>query len=173
MNAKIYFPYAWSGLSQADFIAKKIIEKNIPGISTNRPDIVKLLIDFQWFTSSNNEWLPIFMELNNQNKHQSLTPQIKKEYKQLNIQSGNVSISLGQGASIKLGQGASISFGGVNIKGGQEIDVNNPAKFSGNGTQEIVTWVSFNFQHNEVPVLPFLETSFIGASQIVKKLSVV
>jgi hypothetical protein len=67
--------------------------------------------------------------LNNENKHQQLTPQMRKETKQLNFTSGDAGFSLGEGASIQLGQGAFIQIGNTIIPGGQTIDTNNPANY--------------------------------------------
>ena len=107
-NPNIYFPYALLSQNLSEFRQKNRIEICIPGISASRPDVVSKLESYQYFASADNRWLPLFMELNNENKHQQLTPQEKKERKQLNITSGGAGISLGQGASISLGPGASI-----------------------------------------------------------------
>jgi hypothetical protein len=171
-TTNIYFPYAWAGLSAVDFKAKKIIGRKIPGLSNNRPDIVKVIEGYQAFSHPDNDWLPKFMDLNNENKHQQLTPQVRKEEKQLNISSGGCSISMGEGCRIEMGRGTMIQMGGAIIPGGQRIDVNNPAKIFGQAKQEVITWVSFNFQSNNEPVLPLLEKSLQGITKIVKNLSI-
>lgn len=109
---KIYFPYAWEGLDQLGFASKKVVDNKIPGLATNKADIVTRIESYQHLANADNKWLPKFMDLNNENKHQKLTPQIRKETKQLNLSSAGASISLGQGASISLGRGASIQIGG-------------------------------------------------------------
>ena len=81
------------------------------------------------------------MDLNNENKHERLTPQTRKETKELRISSGGTSIGLGQGASIEMGQGTSIQMGEAIIPGGQRIDVNNPPVVHGKGHSEVITWV--------------------------------
>lgn len=167
----IYFPYAWPGLSGSDFKTKKIIDNKIPGLSCSRPDIVATIEGYQAFSSKGNDWLPKFMELNNENKHQNLTPQVRKETKQLNISSGGVSISMGEGCSIEMGSGTMIQMGEATIPGSQRIDVNNPAKIFGQAKQEIIIWVSFNFQSNNEPVLPLLEKAVNGTTKIVSELS--
>ena len=90
-NPNIYFPYSRLGQSQADFQRSNRIETCIPGITTSRPDIVAKLESYQSFASTNNEWLPKFMELNNENKHSRLTPQTREEARQLTLQSGGMS----------------------------------------------------------------------------------
>lgn len=173
LNPKIYFPYAPLSQNLTAFRQNNRIEVCIPGISTSRPDVVAKLESYQHFSSADNKWLPLFMELNNENKHQQLTPQEKRESKQLNITSGGAGISLGQGASISLGRGASIQMGGMKIPGGQTISTNSPAKTIGPGQQTIITWVSFHFSSNNEPVVPFLENALTGVSKIVSELSAI
>ena len=172
-NQKIYFPYAPLSQNLSEFRQNNRIEICIPGISTSRPDIVTKLESYQHFSSSENKWLPLFMELNNENKHQQLTPQERREKKQLNITSGRAGISLGQGASISLGPGTSIQMGGMKIPENQTISTDNPAKIIGPGQQTIVTWVSFHFSSNNEPVVPFLENSLSGVSNFVNELSAI
>ncbi|HCT86518.1 MAG: hypothetical protein DKM50_11480 [Candidatus Margulisiibacteriota bacterium] len=167
----IYFPYAWAGLSATEFRSKRIIDNKIPGLIRNRPDIASKIESYQAFANPSNEWFPKFMDLNNENKHQHLTPQERKETRQLNISSGGASISMGEGCSIQMGAGAMIQFGGAIIPGGQRIDVNNPAMILGNAKQEVITWVSFNFQSNGEPVLQLLEKAVNGVKKIVSELS--
>lgn len=167
----IYFPYAWDELDLNGFRTKNRIEKCIPGLIANRSDIASKIEEYQHFSHKDNWWLPKFMDLNNENKHQRLTPQTRKETKQLNIKSsgGGASISLGGGASISLGHGASIQIGDTFIPGGQSFDSNNPPVTFG-GTKEIITWVSFEFTDNGQQVVPLLEASLNGAERIVNEL---
>jgi hypothetical protein len=162
----VYFPYATASQSQSEFEKSGRIETCIPGLTASRPDIVKLLLDMQHFGSLGNGWLPDFMALTNENKHQKLTPQVRRETKELRVSGGGASMTLSQGASISVGSGASISVGGAMIRGGQTIDVNNPPVMDG-GRSEVVSWVSFHFEHNDRPVYPFLETAHKGISDIV------
>lgn len=171
LNPKIYFPYATEGQSKSDFQNQNRIEKCIPGLSVSHPDIVKKIESYQHFSNPNNIWLPQFMDLCNENKHQQLTPQERKEVKQLKLTSGGTSISLGEGASISMGSGAQIRMGGMIIPGGQKFDVNNPPLTIGPGTKEIITWVSFHFSSNNQPVIPFLEQCVDGISKIIEEVS--
>jgi len=170
-NIKIYFPYATEGQSKSDFQKQNRIEKCIPGLTASRPDIVAEIESYQYFSDPSNRWLPRFMDLNNKNKHQQLTPQIRKETKQLKITSGGTSISLGQGASISMGPGSQIRMGKMIIPGGQKFDVNNPPATLGDGIKEVITWVSFHFSSNDQPVIPFLKQCINGVENIVEKLS--
>jgi len=168
----IYFPYAWDELDLNGFRAKNRIEKCIPGLISNRSDIASRIESHQHFSHADNWWLPKFMDLNNENKHQRLTPQTRKETKQLNIKSsgGGASISLGGSASISLGHGASIQIGDTFIPGGQTFDANNPPIIRG-GTKEVITWASFEFTDNNQPVVPFLAASLNGAEKIINELT--
>lgn len=169
-NPKIYFPYATASQTLADFQREKRIESCIPGISAH-PKVISEIESFQHCSDKTYSWLPKFMALNNENKHQNLTPQTRKETKQLKIESRGAGISLGHGASISIGKGASITIGGMKIGGGQVIDVNNPPVTSGEGKVEVITWVSFNFTDNGEPVLPLLKESVEGTKRIVQRLT--
>src|SRR5262249_18542987 len=105
----------------------------------------------------------------NENKHQRLTPQVRKETRELRISEGGASMSLGRGASFSVGSGASISIGGAVIQGGQTFDVNRPPRVEG-GKVEAITWVSFHFDTNDQPVIPLLESALNGVRDIVKEL---
>lgn len=166
---KIYFPYATATQNQTEFEKSRRIDACIPGLSAVRPDVVALLLEMQHFGSKGYKWLPAFMELTNENKHQRLVPQVRRESKELRISGGGASIALGQGASISLGAGASISIGGAIVLGGQTFDVNRPPQVQG-GHVEVITWVSFHFETNGQPVIPFLESSLKGVREIVTTL---
>jgi len=168
---KIYFPYATAKQTREEFEKSGRIDICITGLSAARLDVVNLVLDMQHFGSKGYKWLPSFMELTNENKHQRLVPQVRKELKELRISSGGASIALGQGASISIGTGASISIGGAVIRGGQTFDVNNPPQVQG-GHVEVITWVSFHFETNGESVIPFLETSLSGVREIVHELSI-
>jgi|WetSurMetagenome_2_1015567.scaffolds.fasta_scaffold325202_1 hypothetical protein len=120
-DPNIYFPYSRFGQTQVEFQRSNRIETCIPGVTAARPDIVAKLESVQSFASPQNEWLPKFMDLNNENKHSQLTPQTRDEARQLTIQSGGTSISLGPGCSIYTGHGTLIQMGGMVIPGGQKI----------------------------------------------------
>ncbi|MGJ1195997.1 hypothetical protein ACR777_06435 [Sphingobacterium spiritivorum] len=171
-NPNIYFPYAWIGLDLEGFTTKNLIQNKIPGLIQNRPDIAADIESYQHFANLDNSWLPKFMELNNENKHQRLSPQTRKEIKQLNIKSGNggALISLGGGASISLGKGAFIQIGDTIIPGDQTFDVNNPPLTFG-GNKEIITWVSFEFTDLNEPAYPLLYSALKGCEKIVTELT--
>lgn len=170
-NAKIYFPYALLNQDAGKFQTAGRIEAGIPGITASRPDVVRALEFVQHFAGAEWGWVPHFMELNNENKHQRLTPQTRKESRQLKISSPcGTSIILGDGASIRLGGGAHIQLGDAVIPGGQSMDPTNPGRVIG-GIQEVTVWVSFHFSSNNMPVMPLLEQATAGVEKIVQILA--
>lgn len=167
---QIYFPYATLKTSKVAFQREKIIENKIPGIES-RPDIVKLIEEYQHFQSPNNKWLPVFMDLNNENKHLKLTPQTKKNQKQLIIASGNKGLPFGIGSQITIENGAKFQFGNTVIEGNQTFSAENPPKIKGAGYSVLKSWTAVLFDKNNEEVLPFLEKSLIGVDKIVGELS--
>ena len=170
-DKNIFFPYAWEGLDLNGFRSKNRIEKCIPGLNNTRSDIVAKIESYQYFSNESNTWLPQFMELNNENKHQRLTPQTRKEVKELKISSGNVGIRLSGGASIKISCNAQIRIGNAIIGGNQTFSPDSPAQIFGPAKQEVITWVSFHFTDNNEPVMPLLKKSLDGIESIVDGLS--
>ncbi len=166
---KIYFPYANASQSKQEFENNGRINACVPGLAASRPDVVTALLDIQHFSPAGHGWLPKFMEMNNENKHQRLVPQERRETKEMRISNGGATISVGAGASISVGHGASISIGGATIHGGQTFDVNNPPRMQG-GKIEVITWVSFHFETTGEAVVPFLEAAVNGAKDIVGRL---
>lgn len=170
-DPNIYFPYARLDQDRAAFEKSKRIEACIPGLLASRPDIVDRLLAMQHFAAPSNRWLPEFMDLNNENKHERLTAQTRRETKELRISSGGASISMGEGASISMGAGTSISFGsGGIIRGGQVFDVNRPPRVEGPASVEVIRWISFHFDATGQSVIPFLETAVKGVGGIVAEL---
>lgn len=170
-NLKIYFPYAYLGQSLEDFHRDKRIDNCIPGLAANRPDIVATLESYQHFANKFNAWLPSFMDLNNENKHKRLTPQIPKDTKELRISSGEASISLRGDVQIFLGPRSLIQIGDMTVPGGQTFGTNIPPVTVGLGIKEVITWVSFYFESNDQPVLPFLKQALVGCERIINELS--
>lgn len=168
---RIYFPYAIQSQSEKEFRKSNRIETCIPGLSKSRPDIVDKIESFQHFANPKNRWLPIFMDLNNENKHQQLTPQTRKESKELRLSSRGSKLALGPGAKIDLSPGASMKVGDMVIRGEQSFDSQTVPKSEGPGKKEIITWVSFSFTSHGEPVIPLLENALEGVAQIVEELS--
>lgn len=170
-DPKIYFPYAALTQTQAAFQASKRIEACIPGLTASRPDIVVRLESYQHYASPTNKWLPLFMELNNENKHEKLTPQTAREARALRVESKGAVLDLGPGASANIGQGASIQVGDAVIPGSQNISGDSTARIHGTGRQAITVWVSFIFDSNGEEALPFLRNAVGKVEEIVRELS--
>ena len=68
---KINFPYTKLTDDRSKF-RSEIVERSIPGLLTSRPDIVDKLESYQHFGNTGN-WLPHFMDITNENKHEQLT----------------------------------------------------------------------------------------------------
>lgn len=136
------------------------------GLEQAKYEVFEQLIQSQHFGNKGYVWLPLFMELTNENKHQRLVPQIRDEHNELRISNGGAEISLGQGAAIILENGASISIGSAVIHGGQTVSTDRLPSMTG-GNAEIFTWVSFNFESNNQPVLPFLNMVCAGVHEII------
>lgn len=151
---------------------KKRLEDVFPGLSSSRPDLHAYLTQVQHFGSDRFKWLPVFMDLNNESKHQRIVPQLRKERKELHIKgaSGQVQLIMEEGALLELDPGAVADIGGAKLLGGQLVGVGNMPKMEG-GSAEIVKWVSFHFESNNQPVLQFLSNAVSGVREIVDKLS--
>lgn len=171
VNPRVYFPYARADQDGAAFGSSRRVETCIPGLTANRPDIVARLTDIQHYEPNGHSWLPAFMRLVNENKHQGLTPQVRRETKELRISSGGAAISVGEGASISLGPGAEISIGSARIRGGQSFGVGRPPRVEG-GKVEQITWISFHFALDDLAVLPFLESALEGTRSILGEFKV-
>ncbi len=174
VDPKVYFPYAIASQSLTDFRNANRIESCIPGIVATRPDIVLKLEGYQHFSGKQWRWVPMFMALNNSNKHQQLTPQIRRQTRELRMTfPGGATISMAEGARIVIGSGASIASSGGLIRGGQEISVDKPPVMTGGGKSEVLAWVSFHFASNGEAVIPFLVECVDGAKQIVSELKII
>jgi hypothetical protein len=165
LKDKLYFPIT---PDQGSF--KGTMKKSYPDLDKNHSNVYNILENIQPYKKPENIWLSSFSKINNENKHDKLTPQKKTETKQLNISSGGASMSLGQGASISLGHGASIRMGGLTIPGGQTINTNNPARMFGDGKQEIITWVDFQFEGTGISVITLIKESLNGVKIIFNNL---
>ena len=71
---KVYFPYAALDTSKEKFIKDKRIDKALPGLREQRPDLIDTIMSMQHFSREGARWFPEFMEINNINKHVHLVP---------------------------------------------------------------------------------------------------
>ena len=147
-NPKIYFPYAGPSDDKIKF-RNDIVERSIPGLLARRPDIVDMLETYQYFGNTGN-WLPLFMRITNENKHEQLTPQVEKQYTAVAISAtipaeGRLTIDL---TKIPLGGGPDKPFHAV-----------------------AGTWTGLEFTSTGVLVMPHLEHALQNVIRIVDELS--
>ncbi|MBU0456048.1 MAG: hypothetical protein ABIH77_01295 [Pseudomonadota bacterium] len=101
------------------------------------------------------KWIADFVEINIENKHSRLTPQIRYENPSLEISNNGPGICLMDGASVSLGEGCSISLGGGYIPGGQTISTNS--SFTADSSLQVKREIWFGFLfNNEIDVLNLL-----------------
>jgi hypothetical protein len=141
-SSRLYFPIR---SSQAEF--QQAIARDYPGINSKCPALVAYLETLQPF---NAPWLGAFNRLNNLNKHQDLTEQVRTETKSVTVSSGGGSVSWGPGVTF----GSGVSVMGVPIDPRTQLPVPN------NRVQTtITTWVDFKFTEINESAYPFIENS--------------
>jgi hypothetical protein len=177
-SKNIYFPYAWVGQSEVGY--RNRINSKIPGINNN-PDVIDKLCDYQYFAHSQNYWMPLFMELNNENKHEKLSPQYKEVKNKLDICVNNIPVTSfsGDGSSKLILTNctfSSIDFDGVQKSvhiDYQELSPNKPMDIENENLQQYVyTITSFYFTNNKQHVMRLLYDTLSGVSKIVEELSI-
>lgn len=165
---KISFPYADYGANADDYRAS--LAKRFDGLEKQRRDLFEALVDCQYFGSKGFTWLPKFIELNNENKHQQLTPQIRREKRALRIKGGGTMSTVNQGGAVVLKSGATMSVGRAKLKGPQIVSPQNLPDMQG-GHSEIIIWHEFHFETNNEAVLPLLSKATAGVREIVELLN--
>lgn len=172
-HISVYFPILSKTSTPQDFAS--FMNGRFPGLAQARPSLYSKLESYQYFHSATNEWLIQFNELCQQNKHEQLTPQIRKEEKRTRITDSagrtvswtdgvqfgrDGTIVLKPGGKLILGPGGSVELGptGASVLG-RPID---PRKQIPQGRPqdkiERITWVDFQFSSIGVSALPFMKT---------------
>ena len=162
-SAKVYFPI----VSKKEDLKSVLGRAKMSDLETSHQSFYKFIDSIQPY-NKDYLWLKYLADYSSE-KHIRLTPQTRKEIKELRINSGGAGMALGQGASIQIGHGAMIKIGNATIPGGQNINVNNPAQFYGQGSQERITWVSFQFENSNINVLQLCKKSVGDGEKIIKK----
>lgn len=147
-SPKIYFPYAKLTDEKGQF-RTKIVERAIPGLLSSRPDIVDKLESYQHFGNTGN-WLPLFMELTNENKHEQLTPQTQKQYTIVHIS-----------GTIPPGGTVEINLSNIPLGGGPDTPFHATAG----------VWTGLEFVTTEGLVLPLLTLALMNIRNVVNELS--
>lgn len=151
---RLYFPIS---SSPADFQAT--MAKEYPGLGSACPPLLSYLETLQPY---NDSWLGSFNRLNNQNKHQNLVEQVRKETRSVTV--------AGKGGSVSWGPG--VTFGpGVSVMG-VPIDPRTQLPVPNNRVQTTVTtWVDFRFAEINESALPFIERSVKAVEAIYSEIS--
>ncbi len=166
-NQKIYFPYTKMGDTKQQLVES--LEKNMPGVLAKRPNVLAIMETWQPFNGSSNNWLPLFMDLNNKSKHVELTPHVTKQTRGMKISDGKNTI-----ISPKI----IIHSGGKFILNGQEVpigayDADNLPKVPEPFVSESVVWDSLCFSSNGEKVIPFLKNALERIGPMVENMEAV
>jgi len=136
----LYFPI------RSDLNAFEVeMSKSYPDLITNNKKVYDILKKYQPFGNEENKWLTFFNKLNNENKHEKLVAQTRKETKNVTV-TGQGGGSVSWGSAVKFGNGVSVM--GVPIDPNTQLPIpNNIVK------TEIITWVDFQFEGINVSAL--------------------
>jgi len=151
---KIYFPI----LSDINLFRNKMSQW-YPGLDTACPNLWNYLESIQPYYGESTIWLHHFNRLNNENKHDSLVPQIKstRERVHVNIHSGE-SVSWDP-STVRFGKG--VYIGGVPVDPSTQMPIPHPS-------QEVkrIIWVDFHFKDIPGTAIGLLKLSFDGVERI-------
>ena len=133
------------------------LDQWFPGLRQVAPNVVSVLEAVQPFQSGQ-EWLGLFNQLNNENKHGDLVEQTRIEHQETRVtgqRGGQVSWTPG----VTFGQGVSVM--GVPIDPRTQLPVPHPSI-----KVEKIIWVDFQFNGIEVSALGLLEKTLAGIQNI-------
>jgi len=157
--SNIYFPY---GKNENDF--KSSIGRSLPELENLSPSIYDLIKNVQPF-ACNNSWLYDLCVINNENKHDKLTPQTREETKTYTVRGpyGSVSIMIDNPNVRVTSQPGAVKIFGV------------PAQFTPEGIKtapsnlqhERTVWVSFVFEGTNINVLNLLNNAVPGVESLI------
>ena len=161
-----YFPYASLDTTKEQFL--KRVEKNIPGLCKNRPDLVTFLESMQHFSRKGAEWFPQFMHLTNKNKHVRLTPSSKVDGVRLNV--GGLTL---MASGITIGESGSIVTEAGTVLGGQKIVPGIPVNTTGGLEARVDKWTAFLLEgvSTHMDALEFIKHSQQALSEVVRMLA--
>lgn len=123
-----------------------IMNKSYPDLKTNSSIVYDILEKIQPFQGGSNAWLSSFNKINNEHKHDKLTPQKRTETKRINV-------DIGSGGSVNWDPsavtfGAGVFIGGVPVNPRTQMPVPSSSQ-----TVTIETWVDFQFEDIEVSAI--------------------
>ena len=162
-KTKAYFP-----MSCEDATAYALfMKRHFPGLKDSNRSLYKLLESYQPYAPKASSTLSLFGVLVNENKHEELSPQTRREKRGLKL-------DFRGGGGITLGPGGRITGTGKIIAGGSTISLED-STISGDSpliqvpdgiTQTVLVWVSFHFACIDEEVLPFLDEILARVRQI-------
>ena len=179
----VYFPILRRTATPQDF--SNFANGRFPGLRENARTLYDCLESYQVYKSPENEWLVQFNELCQENKHEHLSPQTRREEKQTQFSDksgGSVSWNEGvyfgpggrivfkPGGKLSFGRGGSVGFGksGVRIMG-RPVDPQAQAPVPDpESALRRVVWVDFRFDALGVSAFPFLRTCLAKVAGIME-----
>lgn len=151
-NDRLYFPIT----RDKDSFENKM-KKSYPDLEKNNKMLYNYLESIQPYQSADAAWLGKFVEIANENKHQNLLPQERKETRTVKVSRGQGSVSWGPG--VNFGKGVSVME--VPIDPNTQMPIPNDLV-----TTEVTLWVDFRFSEVNESVLPLLKKALNGISEI-------
>jgi hypothetical protein len=141
-------------------------KSRIPGLAVKRPDLIKLLESFQWFSNSTNDWFPDFAILTNKNKHKEHDPSRARLVRMVSI--GNLA-KLGADSEmvVMYNNGSSDGYISEFVMDGSGFML-----FNADPTVPLCPSLSFSVRFDIVnqEVFPFLDRSLAGVSRIIEEI---
>lgn len=158
----IYFPY---GRNESDF--KSSITKSLPDLEVLSVPIYNLIRNVQPFVSGN-PWICDLCYINNENKHDRLTPQTRQEIETYTVEGPQGSVSIiSNNPNIRVtSQPGAVKIFGV------------PAQFTPEGIRTApsnlrhkrTVWISFVFEGTSINVLNLLKNAVPGVEALAKSI---
>jgi len=155
---RIYFPYG-----RNENVFKRSIGGSLPDLEALSPSIYGLIKSAQPFVS-NNSWICDLCEINNENKHDKLTPQTREEIETYTAEGPQGSVSIiSNNPNVRVtSQPGAVRIFGV------------PAQFTPEGIRTAPSnlqhrrtiWVSFIFEGTNINVLNLLTNAVPGVETL-------
>jgi len=161
----LYFPIR---KGQKDF--EKYISYYYPDLKSKNPRVYQYIEAIQPFKNASNEWLLKFNTLTNENKHDQLSPQIKKELKVLTF-GENIHIISGP---IRIQGSANVTIQGRKVTSDQTISYDSGPVKGEPGINESIArdiWEEIRLEAINEPVPEFLKVVYSNIEKIYKNIS--
>lgn len=155
-DARFYFPI----LPDAPTFVRQV-NQWFPGLQTAKPDLWEYLESVQPYKKKDNAWFGTFNQLNNENKHQDLVEQTRKETNQIRVTTQNGGQVAWNPENVKFGPG--VYIGGVPVDPRTQLPIAHE-----NQKIERIIWVDFLFHGLDVSAIGLLRQSFECIDQIAK-----